>query len=563
MNSNKLKVKLSTYKSELAFEISSRLLAKDLYSQVCKHLGVHEYWYFGLNYLDSENDEIWIDTSRKNVRKYDNILQLLHFHAKYMPVDVSDLIEDITVNLFYLQVRAGILHGKIYCPAETCALLASYSCQVRHGDYKDNTTIPENERLIPDTIASSHAMEPAAWRAQIIGLWKKHNGTAREDAQLEYLRIAQDLDTYGLHFFPITNKKGSNLLLGIHARGLNIYQEEDKINPKIMFPWGEIRSLSFHGKRFTIKVQDKGAQDFIFTCSLPKLCKRILTLGIGYHSMYVERQRDSRAEIPQLRATAEQRKAARREQREKLLAEVRLREAAERERQAQQEQIIRLQRQVEESAAQLAAAQRTITNLHKQLAELQAAKEELEHQRSELQDMMRKLEQSIDMEVAEREQLRAEVAAKQEEVARMTEDIEGRDAEARRLQQLVEEAQAAQEELRQKQLVEEAAAAEASRIQAAQEEERRIREEEELAAAALAAANSEAADGQLADVNKKLQDQLRQLQTQLESSRIVANESTEDRLYRENLAKGNDKYKTLRNIRQGNTGRRIDSFENM
>ena len=44
----------------------------------------------------------------------------------------------------------------------------------------------------------------------------------------EYLKIAQDLDTYGVTYFDITNKKGSKLMLGIDAMGLNIYERADK-----------------------------------------------------------------------------------------------------------------------------------------------------------------------------------------------------------------------------------------------------------------------------------------------------------------------------------------------
>lgn len=50
----------------------------------------------------------------------------------------------------------------------------------------------------------------------------------REDAVLEYLKIAQDLEMYGVNFFDIKNKKGTELLMGVDALGLNIYEMEDK-----------------------------------------------------------------------------------------------------------------------------------------------------------------------------------------------------------------------------------------------------------------------------------------------------------------------------------------------
>lgn len=45
---------------------------------------------------------------------------------------------------------------------------------------------------------------------------------------IEYLKIAQDLEMYGVNYFEIKNKKGTDLWLGVDALGLNIYEKEDK-----------------------------------------------------------------------------------------------------------------------------------------------------------------------------------------------------------------------------------------------------------------------------------------------------------------------------------------------
>lgn len=50
----------------------------------------------------------------------------------------------------------------------------------------------------------------------------------REDAMVEYLKIAQDLEMYGVNYFNIKNKKGSELWLGVDALGLNIYDKKDR-----------------------------------------------------------------------------------------------------------------------------------------------------------------------------------------------------------------------------------------------------------------------------------------------------------------------------------------------
>jgi len=66
-----------------------------------------------------------------------------------------------------------------------------------------------------------------------------------------------------------------------------------------------------------------------------------------------------------------------------------------------------------------------------------------------------------------------------------------------------------------------------------------------------------------AEKNERLQQQLRMLKQDLAESRDETRETTLDKIHKENVKQGRDKYKTLREIRKGNTKRRVDQFENM
>ena len=52
---------------------------------------------------------------------------------------------------------------------------------------------------------------------------------------MEYLKIAQDLEMYGVNYFEIKNKKGTDLWLGVDALGLNVYEKEDKWVKRVFF----------------------------------------------------------------------------------------------------------------------------------------------------------------------------------------------------------------------------------------------------------------------------------------------------------------------------------------
>lgn len=65
-------------------------------------------------------------------------------------------------------------------------------------------------------------------KTSCLSTWSVKLYPHREDATIEYLKISQDLEMYGVNYFSIKNKKGSELWLGVDALGLNIYERSDK-----------------------------------------------------------------------------------------------------------------------------------------------------------------------------------------------------------------------------------------------------------------------------------------------------------------------------------------------
>ena len=59
-------------------------------------------------------------------------------------------------------------------------------------------------------------------------------------------------------------------MVDLLVAGLNIYENENKLAPKIQFPWSEIRNISFNDRKFVIKVK-KIAQVYSLLSLLPSL----------------------------------------------------------------------------------------------------------------------------------------------------------------------------------------------------------------------------------------------------------------------------------------------------
>ena len=89
--------------------------------------------------------------------------------------------------------------------------------------YNKYIIIKVNQRVIDQFEYSE-----SEWHDRIIHWYQEHVGMLREEAMMEYLKIAQDLEMYGVNYFEIKNKKGTELWLGVDALGLNIYEKDDK-----------------------------------------------------------------------------------------------------------------------------------------------------------------------------------------------------------------------------------------------------------------------------------------------------------------------------------------------
>lgn len=64
-----------------------------------------------------------------------------------------------------------------------------------------------SENLLPQRVIDQYQMTPQMWDDRINKWYSDHRGMSRDEAEMEYLKIAQDLDMYGVTYFPITVDK--------------------------------------------------------------------------------------------------------------------------------------------------------------------------------------------------------------------------------------------------------------------------------------------------------------------------------------------------------------------
>ncbi|CAB1441083.1 unnamed protein product [Pleuronectes platessa] len=565
--------------AELEFAILPSTTGKQLFDQIVKTIGLRETWFFGLQYQDSKSFSTWLKLNKRVTAqdvKRDNPL-LIKFRAKFYPEDVADeLIQEATQRLFFLQVKESILNDDIYCPPETAVLLASYAVQVKHGDYRKDYHVPgylTKEKLLPQRVLEQHKLNKNEWEERIQVWHQEHKRMLREDAIVEYLKIAQDLEMYGVNYFSIKNKKGSELWLGVDALGLNIYDKKDKMTPKIGFPWSEIRNISFNDKKFLIKPIDKKAPDFVFYVPRLRINKRILALCMGNHDLYMRRRKADTIEVQQMKAQAREEKNKRQTERALLESEKKKRENAEKETEKIARETMELMERLKQIEVQTKRAQdeleeqtRRALELEKERTIAQEEAERLDKDRQAAVEAKAALLHQSETQIKNQESLATELAELTSKISQLEDAKKKKDEEAMRWQKraiMVEaDLERAKDDLQTK-LIGVHIQDSVHSHEHDETDESSAEASAELTSPGMVRDRSEEERVTEAQKNLRLQKNLKFLSTELAGAVDESKKTPNDLIHAENVKAGRDKYKTLRQIRQGNTKQRIDEFESM
>uniref|UniRef100_A0A8C8HC90 FERM domain-containing protein n=1 Tax=Oncorhynchus tshawytscha TaxID=74940 RepID=A0A8C8HC90_ONCTS len=583
-----INVRVTTMDAELEFAIQPNTTGKQLFDQVVKTVGLREVWFFGLQYVDSKGYSTWLKLNKKvtaqDVKK-ENPLQF-KFRAKFFPEDVSEeLIQEITQRLFFLQVKEAILNDENYCPPETAVLLASYSVQAKYTDYNKDSHKPgylTNDRLLPQRVLEQHKLTKEQWEDRIQTWHEEHRGMLREDSMMEYLKIAQDLEMYGVNYFEIKNKKGTELWLGVDALGLNIYEHEDKLTPKIGFPWSEIRNISFNDKKFVIKPIDKKAPDFVFYAPRLRINKRILALCMGNHELYMRRRKPDTIEVQQMKAQAREEKHHKQQERAQLENEKKKREHAEKEKERIEREKDELMERLRLIEDQTMRAQEELEEQTRRALELEQERkrareeaERLERERQAAEEAKAELARQAADQMKNQEQLAAELGEFTAKIALLEEAKRKKEEEATEWQQkhspspqaisAQDDLEKTKEELKTVMTIPSTPAGGSTESEHEEQDENHAEDAAELSLEGVSALDLRSEEERVTEAqkNERLKKQLQVLSSELAEAIDDTMKTQNDMLHAENVKAGRDKYKTLRQIRLGNTKQRIDEFESM
>ncbi|OAF67650.1 hypothetical protein A3Q56_04611 [Intoshia linei] len=588
---------VKTISKQITMSINSKTTGNALLAQVCRTVGIKEHHFFGFLYEDNHGDKIWMKLRNKvlNHKYKDSNNILLNFIFQTFPEDaMNELYTPESLESLLLQIQNDVINDRIHVSTHLAIMLAGYALQAERGDYESENYKIVVDELIPKRCLDQVKLTEDEWTTTISRMHIEAVGLVREEAHMHYIRVMEDAEMYGVTYFEVQNAKKSELYLGVDALGINIYERNDKICPKVGFPWSEVAKVVRSDSYITLDTLSSTSERDKFRISLKSsnLARSAVNVIHSNHLNYVNRRKDTSETEAGLKEAAQRLREIK--LKNKLMLQeknkrIEIEKKAEllRQKVEEQERLIKQKNQenldIEENRLRL-AAELEQSKLSKEKLDLiqveydQAIKEK-EAKNRENEEISKKMKEKEISEIHIKETadgLQQELQLANKTVQNNNEQLQNAEIDKKQLieelEKLKMENEANENKLRELKLREEAEK-EAAKLKLEKEileaenkieENGHTKDEEddnvELKVNGVTTADEEAQNIEdMAIRNRCMEEKMKDLKEELDKVRIHDKVTAIDAYLNE--ASGGMKFKTLAKIRRGNTQTRVNAFE--
>ncbi|XP_055699610.1 band 4.1-like protein 4 isoform X3 [Phlebotomus papatasi] len=268
--------------TDFLHEIKDDLQGQALLDVVFSRLNLIETAYFGIRYLDQENQTHWLDPLARISRqlKGSNELYDLYFGVKFYAADPCKLLEEITRYQLFLQVKQDVLQGRLPVSFELAAELGAYVVQSELGDYdprRHSVGYVSEFRLLSN--------QTRELENRVAELHQQLKGLSPSAAELNYLDKVKWHDMYGVDLHPVLGEDSVEYFLGLTPSGIVVLRNKTTV---AHYYWPRIAKVYFKGKYFMLRVCDKNNEVSTYGFETPRksACKHLWRCCVEHHAFF-------------------------------------------------------------------------------------------------------------------------------------------------------------------------------------------------------------------------------------------------------------------------------------
>lgn len=270
----------------LLFRCNGKDNGKSLMDQVIQRFSLREPQYFGLSFPGVHLGYCWLEFEKSLSHQFKCSAGQVHlnFEVKYYVENPSQLLDEQTRWLFFLQTWKRVVNGSLPTSPQTCCLLTSYYLQATYGPISSEADDLSNISNLGS--APTVVKENTSVILELRGLLKEQS---IEKAQTNFLDHVRRVELYGVDLHPVKDAKGKSILLGISGRNLSIYRSSNNVRIN-SFAWCKILRLFYKKKRFFIQLQHEKFEEYDtvvgFLLPTKRAAKRLWKNCIEQHSFF-------------------------------------------------------------------------------------------------------------------------------------------------------------------------------------------------------------------------------------------------------------------------------------
>ncbi|KFP85778.1 FERM domain-containing protein 5, partial [Acanthisitta chloris] len=257
-----------------------------LFDLLCHHLNLLEKDYFGIRFVDPDKQRHWLEFTKSVVKQMRAQPPFtMCFRVKFYPTDPAALKEEITRYLVFLQIKRDLYHGRLLCKTSDAALLAAYILQAGHCTW--NMDVTHQCRAVWGCAGLREESSPSClpWNILFSPVFPSCSGQTPATSELNFLRKAQTLETYGVDPHPCKDVSGNAAFLAFTPFGFVVLQGNKRVH---FIKWNEVTKMKFEGKTFYLYVSQKEEKKIVLTyfAPTPEACKHLWKCGIENQAFY-------------------------------------------------------------------------------------------------------------------------------------------------------------------------------------------------------------------------------------------------------------------------------------